>query len=367
MAIKREIPNYLDQTIHLLKEGTCHKRLRNGSGKAVEVLKEAEKLIDEHDLPNPWPQLVSYRLANVLLRQAKTLEDLEEIDELLSSAALEGCLGPLPRLHRLAVLSRLGKTPEQMNPIFRALLLQIGDFSHREVCEPNRKDSFHHLTSLQNNFFNMLELATYFTGYPYDGFDGEGLLDLGMNTKALKNRNPYSDLYYNMEEWRLVGTVPGLATTAYPSEIALRELETRMENKEIKPPCIAFKISADRTAHHWNFNLSKVDSKFNWIRVRSDANYILFLSSILYHRHARTRGDLLERIFDNDSTTTDDIFRSWKTKCAKNIAKGLKTSGIAPDLNTTEIFFNDDSVDSPVPELQPGIAVLGARESGCRL
>ena len=210
----------------------------------------------------------------------------------------------------------------------------------------------------------MLELAAYFTGYPYNGFEGEGLLNLGMSSKALPNRNPYSDLYSNMEEWRLVGTVQGLATTAYPGEIALRELETRMENEEIKSPCIAFKISADRTIHHWNFNLSKGSDGFNWIRVRADAKYIVFLSSILSYQHVRTRGDLLMRILDDDSTGADDIFRSWKKKCTQAIAEGLKDSGGGALLDKTKIFFDDHSVDSPVPELQPNIAVLGARESG---
>lgn len=362
--LKREVPNYLDQTIDLLKEGTCHKRLRDGSEKALAVLREAEKLIDEHDIPAPWPQLVSYRLANVLLRQAESKENFEEIDELLSIAALEGCLGPLPRLHRLAVLSRLKKTPEQMRPVFNKLLRQMGEISHFEACEPNTQKQFHHLTALQNNFFNMLEIVVYLTGYPYDGFDGEGLLDLGMSTRALPSRDPYSDLYSNMDEWRLVGTVPGLATTAYPGEIALRELEARMENEEIKPPCIAFKISADRTVHHWNFNLSKGDGGFGWIRVRSDAKYIRFLSSILYYQHVRSRGDLLMRIFGDDSTGTDDIFRSLKRKCAEKIAEEFKKTGVTPVVNKTKIFFNDNSVDGPVPELQPNIAVLGARENG---
>lgn len=357
-----EQANYLDQAIHLLKEGTCHKRLRDGAGHAEKVLREADRLIDKHDLPKPWPQLVSYRLAHVLLRYAETTENLEEIDQLLSNAVMESCLGPLPRLYRLAVLSRLGKKPETMKPVFNALIEQIGDYTHGKYG--GKDENFDRLTSLQNNFFNMLELAAYFTGYPYEGFEGRGLLDLGMGRNIRPARDPFADLYSNMEEWRLVGTVPGLATTAYPGELALKELEDRMEKEEIKPPCVAFKISADRTVHHWNFNLSRGDNGFNWIRVPANANYILFLSSVLYYRQVRTRADLLMRLFNDDANDKDTIFRSWKTKCAKKIAEELKDFGSNSRLTNKDIFFDDSSVDSSVPEVQPGIAVLGTCERG---
>lgn len=364
--MKNEQPKYLDETIRLLKEGTCHKRLQDGSEHAVEVLREAEKLLQKCDLPNPWPQLVSYRLANALFRHAQTTEELEEIDELLSGAALEGCLGPMPRLQRLAVLARLGKTPEQMRPVFNKLVQQIGDYSRHEVCEVEAEDKLLHLTSLQNNYFNMLELVTYFSGYPYDGLDGQGLLDLGMRTKALPNRDPFADLYNNMEEWRLVGTISGLATTAYPGKIALRELEARMENEEICPPCIAFKISSDRDAHHhWNFNLSKNTSgDFIWIRVPPNANHIRFLASILYYKHARNRGGLLQQICNDDSLDSDSVFRTQKRRCAEKISEELNKAEGNLSLDKSKIFFHDKSINSPVPELHGKISVLGAYEIG---
>jgi len=366
--------NHLDRVIELLKEGTDCKKLHSETQQAENALQKASDIVDEHRLPDPWPQLVRYRLAHVLFRRAKTKDEFLEIDSLLQTAAQANCLGPLPRLYRLAAMFQCGLKPNQMKVVFNTLLEEIDhyadyDTENEEDDNGNNRDRakkadrFDHLTALQNNFFNMLELAAYFTGYPYEGFEGKGLSKLAMNRGPLEDRNPYSDLFSSMMEWRLVGTIPGLASTAYPREIALAELESRMERGEIQPPCVAFRISADKSTHEWNFNLQKDGNKFVWERLSRNTNHLLFLAAIFQFRGCRSRHDLLDNMFMGDQEDDNMKFRTWKKRCKKALIEGFKeadTKNISIDLKT--ILLDDTRADRPVPEFHPSISVIGAMD-----
>lgn len=185
--------SHVDQVIALLKKGTDLKRLYHQSAEAEQYLREADAIVDSYDLPRPWPQLVSYRLSHVLLRRAKSQNDFHDIDQLLAIASGVNCLGPLPRLYRLAVLSRLGKTHKEMKNTVSQLINQIDYYADDEIHEKEENEHYERLTTLQNNFFNMLELAVYFTGYPYEGFEGKGLLGLGMRRGSFESSAPFSD------------------------------------------------------------------------------------------------------------------------------------------------------------------------------
>ncbi len=268
-----------------------------------------------------------------------------------------------------------GAELRELETVFGSLVQQIQNYDDGEISS-NRYDKY---TALQGNFFNMLELATYFTGYPYNGLEGKGRLEhegyAEGNPSSMKtldvcisprgNCAPYSDLASKMEDWRLVGTIPGLASTSYPGEMALEELEDRMEKGELKPPCISFRISDDHKIHHWNFNLVKnKNGEFKWIKVRSNAKHLLFLTAICYHRDARSRGSLLSRLFNDDSLTADRKFCKWKQRCSEEITGGLISTGtnINP-LDNTRIFLDDTGTDRPVPEFQPELSVLGAMDN----
>lgn len=352
--------DYLDQVIEQLKKGTDLKRLYHQTIEAEKCLRKADSLVDEHQIPQPWRQVVSYRLAHVLLRRASSKEDFEEIDQLLAIAAEANCLGPLPRLYRLAVLFRLGKSHKDMAKVFEPLVDQIDSCMFDDELA-NDDGRYGEYTALQNNYFNMMELAVFFAGYPYEGFEGKGLLSLGMRSGALKDGNPFSDIYSQLGEWRLVGTIPGLASTAYPGEIAISELESRMESKEIKQPCVCFKISNNKNIHHWNFNLRKKNGEFEWIRVKPNTTYLQFLYAVLYYRFLNTREALLERVFHKNLEKSDDVFRSWKKKTADELVKHLTDTGTL--LTKNDIFYDDKTVENRIPKFRPEITVLGACES----
>jgi len=364
--------NYLDQVIELLREGTDLKLLRESTLHAERALREANNIAEKHDLPKPWPQLVCYRLAHVLFRHAKSEEDFFEIDELLKRTAKSNSLGPLPRIYRLAAMFRCGFKPEQMKGVFNALLKQIDHYADDEDEEPPR---FDRLTALQNNFFNMAELAAYFTGYPYDGFEGRGglkektsdgnqknsLKELGTQHGPIKNRDPFSDLYSRKRGWRLVGTLPGLASIAYPGEMALEEMEDRMEKGELKPPCVAFRISADKATHEWNFNLSKDGSEFIWKNALTNSNHLLFLTAIFHLSYVRTRAELLSIMFHDDTSKDDKKFRKWKERCDNAIVEGLRgNTNTNTIFDYSNVFLDDTASGRPVPAFRPEISVLGA-------
>lgn len=364
--------NHLDQVIELLREGTDLKLLYHSSSEAEEALKDAHKMASKHDIPKPWPQLASYRLAHILMRRAKSKKDFVKIDELLAFAVRANCLGPLPRLYRIAAMFRSGVGIDQMKPVFNNLLSQIDHFAEN-VDFSDRHD---HLTAIQNNFFNMAELAAYFTGYPYEGFEGKGgldkkinkdssnlnLKDLGMRRGPLQYREPYSDLFCKKEDWRLVGTVPGLSSTAYPGEMALEELEDRMVRGDIKPPCVSFRMSADKTMHEWNFNLVKYNDEYVWNKVTPRSKHLLFLTSIFYYSDSRNRGDLLVRIFNSDTIKEENKFRKWKERCDNDIVDGIRYNFIDKGEFSyfSEAFLDDTATGRPVPLLNPEISVLGA-------
>jgi len=338
--------NHLDQVIDLLNKGTELKLFQDNSAEAERILRKAHDLTESNKIPKPWPQLVSYRLAHVLMRRAKSKKDILEIDQLFNIAAISDCLGPLPRIYRLAAMSRSGAKNEDMKVVFDKLLDQINRFTENH----DSSDRYDRMTALQNNYFNMLELAAYFTGYPYVGFEGKGRIEKG---------DPYSDLYSKMENWKLVGTIPGLASTAYPGEMAFEEIEDRMDRSEIKPPCVAFRISENFEIHEWNFNLKKKDGIFEWIKIGKESNHIKLLFSIFRYKEARTRGDFLMRMFNYDEKPYVDVLRQWKLRCAKAIRIGLQGTGNGLSFKNN-IFLDDRLTDRPVPEFQTGISILGA-------
>ena len=63
--------DHLDQVIHLLKRGTERKLQVHGTEEAEQYLREAEDIAVEYDLPKPWLQLVSYRLAHVFVTKRR--------------------------------------------------------------------------------------------------------------------------------------------------------------------------------------------------------------------------------------------------------------------------------------------------------
>lgn len=374
-----QVHNQIDTIDQLLKEGSDLKLLYEKTEEALEILRKAKLIVDQSTPPLsvPWPQLVNYRLAHVLMRGASDESELEEIDELLADAIKAKCLGPLPRLYRLAVMHRLKCPLNQLQSVFKPLIEEIAYYNEedgdQDRCNSEEHERHDRLTALQNNFFNMLELAAYFTGYPYNGFEGKGrihepkseitLRSLNVRHSRLKDREPYSDLLCKFKSWNLYGTVTGLATVDYPGDFVLEELEERMKNNDIKPPCIVFRISSNRTIHDWNFNLQKKDNQFKWEKVNRGANHLLFLASI-YKLKGKKRGSLLWHIFGSDTLGDDAIYRKWKQRCTEAIVSKFNELNYT-DLNIKKnnLFLSNAENTDPIPKFRNEISVLGAMES----
>lgn len=89
--------------LSLLEVAVDEKCRRAGGNGAVSWLRRAHDIAyDEPPLSGPLPAVMSYRLAHALMRTARTLCELQDVDELLcDTARVEGAARISPRLVRL--------------------------------------------------------------------------------------------------------------------------------------------------------------------------------------------------------------------------------------------------------------------------
>ena len=191
----------------LFCEGLNSKAVIMGSGLAESALRKAVELSDgvKDDI---WSNLPKYRLAHLLFRGAKSQKELEEIRNLLTFVS-NSTAHPIvlfgSKVLLLAVCNRLKDFGSTASTNELVVLIESAArlLSRRELkAMSNRNLS----GSLQNELFNMLELAVYFTGDGYASLDGWGLSD---SYVSVLPRQPKS-------VWRIVeenGQLDGLAYT----------------------------------------------------------------------------------------------------------------------------------------------------------
>lgn len=122
--------------LHIALDEKCRMA---GSQAAEHFLRRAEELAGgEAEISGPLPKVVAYRLAHVLMREASTLDEFFEVDELLSSAArLPAPLNAIPRIVRLAVLERMRRHETQRDPeTITRLLLQAHAQAVASIQQP---------------------------------------------------------------------------------------------------------------------------------------------------------------------------------------------------------------------------------------
>lgn len=341
----------MDYLIELLRKGTSLKTLTHSTSEAETILTEAYKYASLHEMPKPWPQLAAYRLAHVLLRDAKHNSDYERIDFLLQEAASANCLGPLPRLFRLAVLHRLLPQISDLKRTAKPVIKQlISDIEHYNGALRSQ-ENYSGLTAVQGAFFNMLELAVYFTGFPYQMLEGKGRDHDGILGDKLRDQQPFSDLFSSMEDWRLVGSEKNLTAAAYPGELVLEELQDRMKNM-IKKPCMCFKLSEDRVLSEWNFNLQKNKAgEYVWEKVKSNSSDLLFCSLVL-GRHFYERYHYISVLTGRDDNRAVDNARQIKSRLQKRMKSKLQID--------FPLFLENS--DTGIPQFNPDVTILGAVE-----
>ena len=199
----------------LFCEGLNSKAVIMGSGLAESALRKAVKLSDsvKDDI---WSNLPKYRLAHLLFRSAKSQKELEEICGLLTIVS-NSTAHPIvlfgSKVLLLAVFNRLRGIGSPVSSSEQVALIEgAARLLKRQELQPI--SNANHNSNLQNDLFNMLELAVYFTGEGYTALDGLGLSDL------------YVPLLPNQQQsvWRIVEHNGVLDQLAYTRDMGQSEL-----------------------------------------------------------------------------------------------------------------------------------------------
>jgi hypothetical protein len=196
----------------LLFECCQDKVLRTGTDRALKKAEEAYKLATEPTrIDDPWPQLAAYRLAHLILRSAPTSDRLKCAENLLWEASRD-ILGPMPRLFQLAVLIRMKTLASHEDATKLDLLNQQITTAFAKAKEGIQRVRTSGLTEtqaevpIQGSMLNLLEMAAYAIGHPYNGL--EGLKD------------SFGDLRLSDPSWFLIGKPPRNPKIRYPKKVA---------------------------------------------------------------------------------------------------------------------------------------------------
>ena len=159
--MKREFMTGIEQKVFLFDQSASRKHLKN----AIDF---ANQLTE----PDFWPKLISYRLAHLMMRDAKTETEFKLILELLDVE----CAKRFPHLDfitdilNVVALYRCSHVAKknfndqiESNISYLSVLLSSRDLNSRIASiEQYRLHDLH---------FNMLELVAYFTGFSGNKYD----------------------------------------------------------------------------------------------------------------------------------------------------------------------------------------------------
>ena len=162
------------------------KRLRGGQG-AREELEQALRLAANTNAA-PWDAIAAYRLAHLIMRDARTENDLQNAEALFLDASKQAALGPWPAVYHVAVLHRLGKKARARQAFDKARTL-IGEALGRDPSDPPDREAADDADpTLQHALVNVLELCSYMIDAPHDGLDGLGALPFEFREGAPRRR-----------------------------------------------------------------------------------------------------------------------------------------------------------------------------------
>ena len=233
-----------NEVYEALQQTTDQKTLQNCTEEALAQAKKAYNTATQSPkLWNPWPQIAAYRLAHLMLRNKNADSHLEEIERLLIEAAdANRTLGPLPLIYRLVVLHRLSnlnskiskKTEEAFHEACEAL--RDNAISKQEDWDDIVDSGLLGKTKggpIQKAVFNLLELSTYFLGYPYDKLEGLG----GIIPYKHDARHP------NPKAWILVGRDPRISNIQLSRAYATKELK---DLERLNPHAVLFQLERQK-------------------------------------------------------------------------------------------------------------------------
>ena len=185
----------------------------------------------------PLRCIAAYRLAHLLLRS--TDQGVDRANSWFEEASAFPPLSVESQIYRVAVLERLSNTaPEESH---RRELKRMRDEAfyraRKELGESfdTAADKYGALGDrMQGGTFNLLELATYFTGLPYTGLEGRG-----------------SRLDYALErgDWVVIGPERETSRVHLSKATAKEELEDRARASSGGE--VFFRLSPDDCDFHW--------------------------------------------------------------------------------------------------------------------
>lgn len=322
------------QVIRLLRAAETNKSAIAMGSDALRQLEEAYTLAKtEPEVPAPWPGMVAYRLAHLLLRTDCDQETLANVDKLFAEAAdvkSYKTLAPIyriPVLHRLWALTKDEDVASQLDRVFQQVRQNIRGHSEVHMSGPNGRADDVGRFPLQTWLFNMLELSTYFTQRPYDE-----LLGLGERPEwALRHGH-----------WVIVGPERDMGGVRFARELALEELQAR--EKRCEGRAVFFKLG---------------DGESLWKRAGTTTystaveSHLKMLALLLY-RDIESEDRLRRKILGpNDDQSIRDNFRQMKTRLKRALKRLLEM-----DDGTWDIFKY--SPETGRVELCPDLVVYGA-------
>jgi len=319
-----------------LERATDFKLLSGGTHPARAELEDAWELaLQSPRLPPPWPQLVAYRLAHVLMR-ANDDRQLERARGLFEEATRDGILGPMPHVYLLATLSRLrSELPGdarrvELDARFAAVFNKAIELTKNLPYMRGRSsEESYEDASIQHGILNLLELSAYYLKQPYVPLEGVG--------------GAYRDLGLG-DDWFLVGPDPAIAAIRYPESLAVAELEAR---GEANPGAVLFRWPNCPEQPTWKAPGDK------W-RKASDSQ-IRLVANIL-KPETRSRLSFRDRIVGEENDRDDGVRKDARyRKIMSRTKEKLQELSRRPGADLIQPGVRDD-----IPLLAADLVVIGA-------
>jgi len=160
-----------------LTSGLGEKLLMGGTDHALEHLEAAYASASSPSaLPGPLPAVTAYRLAYLLMRRARTEDDLARVDQLLTEVGQRDTVDPLRHALHLVVIERLrdaANEPESKAELRKRSLAAfhcLRESSRNTVADATERP-------IQEDLFNLVELSGFLLGAEnYRAMEGQAHL-----------------------------------------------------------------------------------------------------------------------------------------------------------------------------------------------
>ena len=302
--------NIINEIKKLMAEGLHAKSMMNGSDYAIEKLREATALSEQIN-NTIWSNIPKYRLSHLLLRNAVSQQELEEIHNLLSNVIKNDPAPKLTFLCQVLLLTTATRlkaitgreAPKEMDDLLESATRNLRRLSNNGISTDKNS------SNMQGDLFNLLELAVYFSGQNYLPLESLAITENYIELVPL--RAPVQTL------WRVVNSDGNLDAFAYSREQAEEELDTQLNVSD---------ASFHYVYGNGEFKLfSRVGDELKFSKYDTDGNA---LKALVYlhgrQPHGITQQELLSIL--NDTSSGDKTLVLRQTRSAIRKALGAPSS-----------------------------------------